>query len=718
MIRTVFFFLLTLGALSWIVYAGMNLVNFSEKSNPEKLFGIEDGRIFILNRPQEIQIENIDFSIQPRLIELYGILSSTLKRGERIFVSEKKAHILLQTNDLLSEAKVMSRFKSMGMESKGSKIYKWKDFKISFFKGALDCQIDSENTNFNTIKWNTFDKKSSCSIVEFNNNKAVIKDYYIENGVTTIFTRQPIFLANQKSYDDQTLYGNLIPSDINSYHFIEKLLLEKSDPIFAKNEAFTWTNSGVVAFEYNKANFLLFDFLEGYEPEQILEDYLDTNESQYKHFTGIQLTENFPYHKGHGFYLKQIDNYVLVSDVESALSEAEVAIELNQTLSRYRRKKNLIFADAPQMVNERKWTPESKSARSSYQGNAIGMERISSKKIQQSLPSNFEIKNYALKSDVVDFIVQDAKDLVFTISKDNTLSGFKQEKNFLNLKIPEGITGSLFWSNYFTNVAVFTSTSKLYLLNEEGNNLPGFPVEIPGGVSKGAVSFKWKDKENYLVPSMDGKYHWINEAGIIVHSGKTGFESLLKLPDVWVSARRLFFGFRNENNFTMVEAQNGTNLRTFQLSKNAVSICLENEIKFYDLLSNALFEYNQKGEKKMITDIKIPIWIKPISERNNDGFCIKNSNIISYYTKDASVKMKVKIPFESVEFVGFSNTIKKGLLLGLIDGLNNKIYLYQLNGSLITLPKNQAQKKYQISNQNQKLVIYTILDKFVIQYVL
>jgi hypothetical protein len=61
MIRNFLFFVLTLGALAWVVYAGMNLVNFSENSNPEKLFGSEDGRIFILNRPQEIRIEGTDF---------------------------------------------------------------------------------------------------------------------------------------------------------------------------------------------------------------------------------------------------------------------------------------------------------------------------------------------------------------------------------------------------------------------------------------------------------------------------------------------------------------------------------------------------------------------------------------------------------------------------------------------------------------------------------
>ena len=142
MIRNFLFFVLTLGALAWVVYAGMNLVNFSENSNPEKLFGSEDGRIFILNRPQEIRIEGTDFILQPRLIELYGILSSTLRKGERIYVSEKKAHILLQTNNLLGEDEIMSRFNAIGMESIGAKKYKWNNFKISFFKGVVDCQIE------------------------------------------------------------------------------------------------------------------------------------------------------------------------------------------------------------------------------------------------------------------------------------------------------------------------------------------------------------------------------------------------------------------------------------------------------------------------------------------------------------------------------------------------------------------------------------------------
>jgi hypothetical protein len=718
MIRNILFFLLALLALGWVVYGGINLVNFSEKSNPEKLFGSEDGRIFILNRPQEIQIERTDFSIQPRLIELYGLLSSTLQKGERIFVSEKKAHILLQTNNTLNEEGIMSRFNSAEIKNIGTKTYKWKDFKISFFKGVVNCQITSEKTSFNKIDWNTFDKKSSCSIIEFNNNQSIIKDYYQNKGTTTIFTRQPIFAESENSYDDQTLFGNFIPSNIESYHFTEKTILSKNDPTYAKNIAFNWTSSGVVAFEYKNANFLLIDLNDGYDPEQMLENYLDSIEKQHKHYTGIQLTENFPNNKLRGFYLKQIGNYILVCDHEQALIEAEVALELNQTLSRYRRNKNLIFADAPQMVNERKWSKERKSARSSYQGYSIGMDVLNTKQIQQSLPSEFEVKNYALKFDVVDFIVDDKKDLVFAISKDNSISGFSNGKNFLNLKISEGITGSLFWSKDISNVAVFTSSNKLCLINEEGTNLPGFPLEIPGGVSKGAVSFIWKNKENYLVPTMDGRYHWINHKGIILKTGNTGFASIIALPDAWVSAKRLFFGFRDENNFAMIEAEKGTQLRSFELSKNAVSICLDNEIKFYDIETNTLVEYDQKGVEKVVSNVQIPIWIKPISERNNDGFCVKNGNVISYYSKDGEFQMKVKIPFESVDFIGFTNTLKKGLLLGMIDGLNNKIYLYQKNGSQVTLPKNQAQKKYAISNQMNNLVIYTILDKFIIQYIL
>jgi|TARA_R110000737_G_scaffold347664_1_gene379698 hypothetical protein len=718
MIRNFLFFVLTLGALAWVVYAGMNLVNFSENSNPEKLFGSEDGRIFILNRPQEIRIEGTDFILQPRLIELYGILSSTLRKGERIYVSEKKAHILLQTNNLLGEDEIMSRFNAIGMESIGAKKYKWNNFKISFFKGVVDCQIESEKTAFNNIKWNTFDKKSSCSIIEFSNNQSIVKDFYQSNGKTTIYTRQPLFSETPKSYDDQTLYGNYIPSSVRTYHFIEKTFLAKKDPVFVKNDAFTWTKYGVVAFEYNGANFLLFDFIDGYEPEQMLETYLDTVLHQHKHFTGVQLTENFPINNKRGFYLKQIDNYVLVSDTENALSEAEVALQLDQTLSRYRKKKNLIFSDAPQIVNERTWSNEGKSARSSYQGFSIGMEVLNSQKIQQSIPSDFQVKNYALSAEVVDFIVDSNKDLVFALSKDNFISGHANGKSNFNVKVSDGVIGTLFWSKSFSNVAIFTSSNKLYLVSQDGTNLPGFPVEIPGGVSKGAVSFIWKGKENYLVPSNDGKYYWINEKGGILKTGETALKSIAHLPDVWTSAKRLFFGFRDDSNFSMIEAEKGTQLRSFPLTKNAVSVCLENEINFFDLEANALIQLDQKGAKKMITDIQIPIWIKPISERDNDGFLIKTGNVISYYSQEGKFKMKVKIPFESVDYIGYSNSIKKGVLLGIIDGLSNKIYLYQLNGFKITLPKNQAQKKYQLSNQGNNLVVYTIIDKFVIQYVL
>jgi hypothetical protein len=168
----------------------------------------------------------------------------------------------------------------------------------------------------------------------------------------------------------------------------------------------------------------------------------------------------------------------------------------------------------------------------------------------------------------------------------------------------------------------------------------------------------------------------------------------------------------------MIDARNGQVFRKFPLSKNAISQYLKNEIKFYDLEADALVQFDQKGNKSKISSIKSPIWIRPISKHENNGFCVKDGNMISCYTIDGEFIVKTKIPFESVDDVIYVKNTKKGPLLGVLDGLSNAIYLYQSNGTPLTLVKSQAQKKILLNSHDQKLSLYTIIDKYVIKYVL
>jgi hypothetical protein len=717
MIRNILFFLTVAGALAWVIYAGSNLVNFSEKSNPEKLFGQEDGRIFILNRPQEITIESTDFSLQPRLNELFSILNSTIQTGERIYISERKAHILLQTNDLFSEDQVMSRFKEFNFEKIGTKKYQWKNFKITFFKGIIDCQIESESNNFNDIHWSSFDKKSSCSIIEFIQKNAIIKDYFQNNGSTTIYTRQPSFAETSKSFDDEGIFANHVPSMISSYQFTEKFTLTKKDPVFKKSIAFNWTNSGLIQFEYNNANFLLMDILEGYDPKQMIEMYLDTSKRQLNNYTGLLITETFPHSKSKGFYLKQFDNYVLISESASILNEADVALELGQTLGRFKSKRELVFGNSPKKVVERVWSSNQKKSTSTYKGTIIDVEMTSAPSKAKDILVENQVKSYAMSSSIDDFIVHDSKDLIFATGNENSISGFSNGKNFFNLKITESSISSLKWSKDQTKF-YFNTPSKLYAINSAGSNIAGFPVEIKSGIAKEAITFDWQGSENFLVTSLDGSYFWINEKGAIKKTGKTGYPSISNLPNAWLSANRLFFGFKSDSEFTMIDARNGQVFRKFPLSKNAISQYLKNEIKFYDLEADALVQFDQKGNKSKISSIKSPIWIRPISKHENNGFCVKDGNMISCYTIDGEFIVKTKIPFESVDDVIYVKNTKKGPLLGVLDGLSNAIYLYQSNGTPLTLVKSQAQKKILLNSHDQKLSLYTIIDKYVIKYVL
>ena len=60
----------------------------------------------------------------------------------------------------------------------------------------------------------------------------------------------------------------------------------------------------------------------------------------------------------------------------------------------------------------------------------------------------------------------------------------------------------------------------------------------------------------------------------------------------------------------------------------------------------------------------------------------------------------------------------KGSVLGVLDGMANRISLFRKDGNLIPTENNQGQISFGISTSNGQSNLYTISDKFVIHYVL
>lgn len=715
MIRNLFFLLLTFAALVWIFFAGQELINFSGNENPERLFGQEDGRVFILNRPLEIQVQSTDFQIQPRLSALYTLLKNRLNTEERMLVSERKAHIVLERNQPYDAVRIRELFQNENLLEITTKKFLWNEFTIERNKGVLQIYIAAERPITTSEKWYTFDKKSACSIVQFNPGSNIVTDFYQKGETITSYCRSPFLNTANKEVNDKVIYANRIPVFISSYQFMEREYASRHDPVFLESVALKWANQGLVYFEYKKRNFLLMDISVGKEPNLYLSEFLNPANESGRNYTDIRLTQNFPNNPKAGFFMRIFDEHVLFAENEEALIDLEASLEIGQMLSLNKEKCAVIYNETPKKVCFRAWTSTNKIAKSAYNGSELTVEVKSTNSVSQPVASEKKSSNYSLDSRALALQVHATKDLVFAISETNHVFGFGNGKNKFQLNLKENTKKDLQWVDDNHDKLLITGLSNVHVVTENGQYSPGFPVSIPEGISSEVSSFQWKGKTNYLVANNSGFYVWLDEKGAKLGSGKMEISRLTTKPIAWVSQKRLFFGFQGDGEFSMIEAEKNKLLRNFPIPTGAHSCVLTNEIVFYAAENDDLYKYNQRGSKIKLASHPNMEWIK--ADKKMDGsFYVKADKQLYHYSETGKMQHKIKPNSQSIESLKWYEKTAKGTIIGLLDGMNNKIELYRVDGKSIPMDYNTGQNAFGITTTNGLSKLYTISDKFIIHY--
>lgn len=446
MIRNFIFLILTIASIGWIVYAGQDIINFTGTENPERIFGQEDGRVLVLNRPDEIDITSTDFHLQPRLIEVFDLLKSNQSIDERIIVSEKRAHIVIEKSRPIDNERIQLLFGDEQLIEVTSKKFLWKEFTVIRNKGVLEVYIAAEKSTLSAEKWYTFDKKSACSIVQFNHGDPIITDYYQKDGTVSSYARSPFLTTPSKDINDLEMFGNRIPVFISKYKFIETEYALRNDLTFRKSIAKEWANMGMVFFEYKKRPFLLMDFTKGKEPDLFLDDYRNLKGENNRHYINLQLTKSFPANKKAGVYMRIFEDHVLFAENESALSDLEASLELGQMLSLNKKKTETVFGQTPKKVCFREWTSAIKTAKSTYNGSALEVN-VSSASDPVEIPvKESSTAGVSLDSPLKKLLVHSSSDAVFTISESNTFYGLIDGKTKFNIDLKETTKGQVQWS--------------------------------------------------------------------------------------------------------------------------------------------------------------------------------------------------------------------------------------------------------------------------------
>ena len=99
-----------------------------------------------------------------------------------------------------------------------------------------------------------------------------------------------------------------------------------------------------------------------------------------------------------------------------------------------------------------------------------------------------------------------------------------------------------------------------------------------------------------------------------------------------------------------------------------------------------------------------------------EGFLINSNNqTISVFSSLGIQLGTTKTDFTDIEYCDVQ-TINGRTYVSLIDGLENNVYLYQLDGNKLTDKSFEGGKKCMINVHNSKMILTTIVDNYLIQY--
>ncbi|MBL1280622.1 MAG: hypothetical protein COA33_010130 [Fluviicola sp.] len=703
--------LTVIASITWIAFVGFDILNVKSNFTPETLFTTSDEQILIINRPSEVQLQQVNgFVASP----MFDVTSSFLtKEFELAYISFSQSHLLIKGKNNWTEESI-SDFFNNSVESiafSGSD-FSFGDYDGRYFKASLYLkkgEIDASSENISTF---SYDKKASASVVKFNDKTTEISDiYFLENGRVDYITRNENILQG-KQIKDEEVFASVLTSKFSTYHFFERDYYATVDSIFNSGAMYQWLQNGFVEINYKGKTAIITDYVDGQDPVLILNDL---NQSLDKQSFSNQLTATFPT-KNSSFFIKYMEDLVVLSESETTCDNIIADFKLGNTIVLNQAVHFKVFGKLPKKVSERFISNESTYSKAVYQGKILQTQFGA--EVHEQLAIEKETVSMNVGFDILDFSTLKGNGNVVVLGKNGELSYYENAELKWNKAIEGRITGGLQTIDLFSNgeVCILLNTEdKIHLWKENGEYSSGFPIQLEDEASNEVKFYRWRGKSYFLIANIEQQVLQFDGEGRELNIVKSK-ELISQQIDVWASQSKLFAGFSNESFFEMYNLDKNRSHRTFKLPTKMIAAKIPNELIQFGLENEALIKIDQKGGKLKYSSYNNAEIIKVENTNKNPVIILKSANEIILINKDGISFSQLKIPFNEVDNVELFTSNSGKTILAIVDGLENNVYLYGANGEKVIDKALEGQNKVELNNFGNHLQVTTIVDQFLVQY--
>lgn len=712
MINRVILAIIFIVSLGWIGYVGLDILNNKNNFSATAFFGEKDGSILIINRLNEYNPNQLsEFDLNP-FNELLAELDE--EKINTVFISEKLPHTLILSDDNWTSKDVQSllskfegKFKNTNTEFTQGQIIG------RFYKRNLYISLDKLYTSDNTEKF-TFDKKATAAIVQFTEGskvESVTDIYFNKNGKVNFITHnENINQGNQ--VQDEVIFSRVLSSKIGDYHFLERDFAATIDPVFQNGAMNKWMLNGFVTLTYNGEIALVSDYILGQDPILILNDINQTTDQQ--NFSN-PLTASFP-SKGKKYYAKYLDDLIVFSENEITCDNIIADFKLGNTISLNASAQSRIYGNLPKSVSERSITSTSRYSKAVYRGKVLQTQY--GKGETSSTSTNKQPLSMNCGFDIKDFAIFDSNKQIIALGKKGEIAAFVNGKISWKKQMSSPAKSNISIIDLHENGENFillNTASQIYLWDQTGKEIPGFPINIENDASNDVKFYRWQGRSYFLIATQNNRVMHFDAKGRELNSIKTEIKVTRQI-DVWASLKTLYAGFSDGNSFYMYDLDHSKNYRNFSVGSNSVAAKIPNELIQFSIENNALVKYDQKGNSTKLGNYPSGKILKNDDSNKNPYLIIQALNEIHFINNQGISFGNIRVPFNEIEDVFIQNPSLGVNTVAIIDGIENNVYLYRTTGEKINDSSFEGQTKVTITSSDEKTILTTIVDQFIVQY--
>ncbi len=707
----IFLVIVCLGLTAWISYVSYDLIRTDTSSNLRDCFSFKDESIVVSHNPREINWKENNLQVLSASFTLYNSIISAITCESSIFLSTKRPILLIERKDNWTKNEVIA------ILVKGLFPLKFQgkmNFTFGKYKGRfLNNQLLLYQGDLDFYKNLTFevDNKASYSVVYLSKKNTQTSDFYNKEKGSYKYTKTKYNKTTISAIDDAKLFAGITPNFFSSYTFFSISYLKEIDKEFKNSDFTKWLDKGLVFIRNKNQNAAIFYFKEGQNPIQNLNEKLnieERNESS-ANFKNIPFSSYFKQDIATGFFIEEFNNFAVISTDKSYLDEIVAEINLGHSLSQDEKKMNFVYSELPVKVASRIVSNKEHKAINIFRSIKIETEYIASNKInveEQENDKDYFTMNIGER--IKDFIALDERGNVIALTESNKLIGYinglrKWEKQLLN----NDVILKDFKSD--KNYSSLLLNGECQIIDKNGRIIYRLIA------TNGIAPLKFSSKEEFVTVNGPNNFSILNEKGSVIKQFSTN--GLIKQTGQYQKDKKNQIGILTQNMIYFLNPQSRSVTKKITCDSSFQLFTDNSSLFFAGIINNSLQIINSNAQSKISKIKSNSSIIGHYFENNNLVLLIKNTNEIRAIDNNGIVKWKKIMNLSEIS----SCSVKSGkngiILIGILDAIENKLYLLNTSGQFIANQDLKGSEKLQITQFGENAFsISTILGNAVIQY--